>query len=228
MQNGGLTLVSSLAKLVRDTVKDYVEKIASLKSIKILFEGFEEDDVYPFAVDCVHFTTNEFRLTPSSEWYDFKSHSSGLKYEFALAIRRPAIVWMRGPFPASEHDITIFRGGKTEIEKDKRDQSALYFAMEKLGEGVKGIGDSGYDGESDKILTTKPGQSKELGEFLARAKNREETLHTRFKSWNILSNRFRHGKGTQKKKDLHGQCVTAIAVITQYDYENGRPPFEVR
>ena len=214
-------------KLIRETCKDYARKMASLKEKKIVFGGFDEDETFVFGVDGVHFQTQEFRLTPSSKWFDFKSNSSGLKYEFAMAIRRPAIVWMRGPFPASTHDITIFRGGK-ENKKEKWSRNSLYFAMQELGEGKMGIGDSGYGGESEKIATTNYFFSKEFKEFLARVKNREESLHIRLKAYNILENRFRHGKSTEDKMELHGVVVTAITVITQYDFENGRPPFEVQ
>lgn len=145
-----------------------------------------------------------------------------------MAIRRPAIVWMRGPFPASMHDITIFRGGKVEDGEDAWDRNSLYFATKALGDGVKGIGDSGYAGEPDVILTSNPGQSAELREFEARSKLREETLYNRFKNWNILENRFRHGHGTDKRMELHGDVMSAIAVITQYDFEDGNTLFEVR
>ena len=199
-----------------------------MKDSKIVFGGFDCDDDYPFCLDGVHFRHNEFRLTPSAKNYCFKSNECGSKFEFACAIHRPAIVWMNGPFQASVHDITMFRGGNETTDKKDWDRNALYWKMEELGEGKKGIGDGGYAGEPEKILVSKPGQSRELQEFLARAKNCEETLHTRFKSWNVLQVRFRHGKGTKERFDLHGDCVTAIAVITQYDFENGRTPFEVR
>ena len=171
---------------------------------------------------------DEFRLNPSSKWFDFKKNSAGLKYEFAMALRCDKIVWMRGPFPASEHDITIFRGGKANESEDSWDKESLYFATKKLGDNIRGVGDSGYAGEPGTILTSKEGQTKELREFLARAKSREETLHTRCKCWNILENRFRHGHGTEKRMEVHGDVMSAIAVITQYDFENGAPPFEVR
>lgn len=58
-----------------------------------------------------------------------------------MATRRPAIVWMRGPFPASYHDITIFRGGKADEKEDTWDKNSLYFATKALGNGEKGIGD---------------------------------------------------------------------------------------
>ena len=61
-----------------------------------------------------------------------------------------------------------------------------------------------------------------------RVLQREESLHIRMKSFNILENRFQHGKSTETKMDLHGICVSAISVIIQYDFENGRPHFSVR
>jgi hypothetical protein len=133
---------------------------------------------------------------------------------------------MRGPFPASVHDVTIFRGGKSDQDIEEWDRDALYFKMQELGEGKKGVGDSGYAGEPDKIVCTKPFHSSEFKEFLARVKNREETLHTRLKSFNVLGGRFRHGKNTEDKMALHGVCVEGIAVMVQYDYDK-RPPFQV-
>ena len=134
---------------------------------------------------------------------------------------------MNGPFDASVHDITLFRGGN-EDDKSEWRQDSLYFKMEELGEGKKLIGDDGYKGEPDKILCAKPGQSAELHEFIARCKNRQETLYSRFKSWAVLRVRFRHGTDTAARKALHRECVAAVAVITQYDFETGRPPFQVR
>ena len=75
--------------------------------------------------------------------------------------------------------------------------------------------------------SSRTGLPEELKEFLDRVKNREETLHARLKSWGILRNRFRFGKGTTGKMDLHGKVVKAITVMTQYDFETGRPPFQV-
>ena len=67
----------------------------------------------------------------------------------------------------------------------------------------------------------------EFKEFAARAKNRQETLHWRLKSFNILGNRFRHGVNTEERMHLHKMVVEAVAGIVQYDYENGHPPFDV-
>ena len=62
-------------------------------------------------------------------------------------------------------------------------------------------------------VITKDGQSKQLKEFLARVKNREQTLHTRLKAFSCLENWFGHGSGTEDKMKLHGECVTAITVM---------------
>ena len=151
-----------------------------------------------------------------------------MKYEVALAIRRPAIVSIRGPKEASVHDMTVFRGGKADQKKEDWDKDSLYLLMEKvLGKKKKGVGDSGYGGEPDKIITTNEFHSEEMKQFLARVKNRGESVFIRFKSFNVLRNRFRHGSSTENKLKLHGFCTKAIAVIVQYDYENERPPFEV-
>jgi hypothetical protein len=63
--------------------------------------------------------------------YDFKSHSSGLKYEFAMSISRPNIIWINGPYEASVHDITIFRGGKADEKEEDWDKNS-YLGMERV------------------------------------------------------------------------------------------------
>jgi len=120
--------------------------------------------------------------------------------------------------------ITVFRGGEAAEAEDEWDPNALYF---QLPENVKCIGDSGYAGEPSKIVLTKDEHSSEFKEFLARAKNRQETFHWRLKSFNVLGHRFRHGVSTQERMRLHKMAVELVAGIVQYDYENGHPPFDV-
>ena len=115
-------------KHLQDIVKDSTKMFAALEKFKTVFGGFEPDDIYPYAVDSVHFITgkfvqmyicfcnvfiyflavDKFRLNPSSKWFDFKSNNLGVKYEFMMTIHCRAIVWKKGQFPASENDITIF------------------------------------------------------------------------------------------------------------------------
>jgi len=76
-------------------------------------------------------------------------------------------------------------------------------------------------------VVAKDGHSSELKEFIARAKNRQETFHWRLKAFNILGGRFRHGVNTNHRMCLHKMAVEAVAGIIQYDYENGHPPFDI-
>lgn len=197
--------------------------IQSLREKKIVFGGFEHEEIHWVTVDTVTFETQEFRNDPPTKYYDQKHNGCGLKYEFAVALRRPKLVWIRGPIPAGQmHDSTMFRGGR---KNDKTlDKSALY---SQLPPGKKAIADSGYAGMPEKVTITKGGQSKDLKGFLGRAKNRQESIHTRFKSFNVLSGCFRHGQSTKSKLDLHKMCVEAVCVIVQYDMENGNPIFDM-
>ena len=79
-----------------------------LQAAKIGFDVFSDNEMYVTRLDCVNFIINEFRLDPSSKWHNFKSHSSGLKYEFVMPIIRPVIIRRRGHSPVSVHGITIF------------------------------------------------------------------------------------------------------------------------
>lgn len=153
----------------------------------------------------------------------FSPNNIAQKYEFSLAAREPRIVSVRGPYPPSIHDITIFRGGDSS-DRDSWDQDALY---SKLGEGEKCVGDSGYAGEPSKVVVEKEEHSKSMKLFLSRAKNRQETFHTRLKSFNILGQRFHHGKNTSQRMKLHKMAVEAVTGIIQFDYENGHPPFDI-
>ena len=53
---------------VSKIVNDYAKRIQSLKEKKIVFGGWGEDEVHIISVDGVNFTTQEFRLDPSSKW----------------------------------------------------------------------------------------------------------------------------------------------------------------
>ena len=143
------------------------------------------------------------------------------KYEFCLSLAEPKIVWVNGGVPASVGDITLFRGGKVNEEWD---QNSLYH---QIPDGKAVIADNGLAGEPDKILVTSPLLPEDLQDYISKAKARQETLHTRLKSLNILYHRFRHGESTEEKMALHKMAVEAISTLVQYDYENGHPPFDM-
>ncbi len=147
----------------------------------------------------------------------------GKKYEFCLALREARVVWISGPHVPSRHDITVFRGGESKNPEDW-DNTSLYF---QLGADERCVGDSGYTGEPNKIVVEKDEHPQQLKRFLSRAKNRQETFHSRLKNFNILGHRFRHKGGVESKLHHHEIAVRAVACIIQYDYENGHPPFDI-
>ena len=71
--------------------------------------------------------------------------------------------------------------------------------------------------------------SRKYKKFIARVSSRQETFFKGLKDWRILKHWFAYGRDTTERMDMHKLVVEAIAiaVIHQYDYENGHPPFEV-
>ena len=53
------------------------------------------------------------------------------------------------------------------------------------------------------------------------ARARHETVNRRLKHWGILKNVFRHDI------EKHTNELRAVAVITQLEFENGEPAFQV-
>jgi hypothetical protein len=100
----------------------------------------------------------------------------------------------------------------------------LYFQIPK---GKELIGNSGYNGEPSKISASVDEHSAEVKEFFARAKSRQETINTRLKFFNVLGDRFRHGKGAENGLRVHQTCFEAVCVLVQYDMENGHPLMEI-
>ena len=94
-------------------------------------DGRNFDSIHQNVTTSIHFSPTLITVL-QAKWYDPKSHSSGLKYEFAMSIRRPNLVWMRGPLPAGEmHDGTMYRGGTKKTPMKDRDRNALYFMLPK-------------------------------------------------------------------------------------------------
>ena len=126
---------------INPVLEEYIAKFASLKEGKIRMDRFEDETIIVFSIDACHFMVDEFALSPSNRWYDFKKGGAGLKYEVALSIHTNEIIWIRGPLPASVHDISMFRGCTTEQKKQKKiDKNAFIFH---IPSGEKSVGDSG-------------------------------------------------------------------------------------
>ena len=59
----------------------------------------------------MHCTTNEpihptFAKNP--EYYSHKNNQAGVTYELGVSVYENKLVWIKGPKPASKHDITVF------------------------------------------------------------------------------------------------------------------------
>jgi hypothetical protein len=135
-----------------------------------------------------------------------------LAYELGIAIHSNRLVWVNGPFPAGQNDITIYRkpnGLKSKIPANKRV-----------------IADEGYKGEAQ-ISTRNPFDSRAVKKFMSRVKARHETFNGRLKHFKILDERFRHGKDQHKTViEKHKAVFEAICVVVQYEMENGHPMFD--
>jgi hypothetical protein len=202
-----------------EIVKKYTKQFQALKNKKIRwFEDGEldENDLFIISVDGVHCRTHEVRKDPSSKWYSHKSHGAGLTYELAIAIRQNRLVHIKGPYPASKNDLTIFRYG----DGDKNNpQPSL---KDKILAGKRVIADSSYKAEDGKtVSTTRRSDTAEVRELKARAKSRQETFNARIKGYRILATEFRHGI------EHHKMVMESICILVQYDLESGHPLFQV-
>ncbi len=211
----------------RDKCRETTRRIQSFRERLIVFDPsiFRPEEIHIITVDCVNFITQEFRLDPHTKWFDHKSHSSGLKYEFAISVWQSHCVWINGPYPAGLcHDKALFCGTKSMEEPPETwNRDALLF---QIPDGKKAIADSAYEGLPEKVTVKRPGHTSNVFRFLDRAQNRQESYHSRLENYNILYHRFRHGKHTEDKINLHKMAVDAVAVIVEYDMKY-HPLFQV-
>ena len=133
------------------------------------------------------------------------------------------VCWINGPEPASIHDLTFLRGGRKGEKKDWK-RSALYFH---LPNKIKLGGDSAYEGQLDKVTITRDAHKPATKALFARMKSMQETCFKRFKDFKILHECFHYGKSTDDKLQKIKMVFEAVAVLIQFDCENGKPLFEV-
>jgi hypothetical protein len=196
----------------------YTKKIQAFKEQKIVWPESWNDrhpllhdndtPVFLVSVDGVHCTTSKPihpTLSKNPKYYSHKHKQAALMYELGISVYENKLVWMKGPKPASKHDITVYR---EEL-------------MNKIPAGKRAIGDNGYRGEPSTISTPNSHDSPELHLFKSHARARHETFNGRIKNFKCLSEQFRHGI----KK--HHICFEAVCVIVQYQLENGSPLFDV-
>lgn len=220
-----LIIMSGWWQLHPDTITKWTWKFVSLiqklKPEKVKWE-FEQDTIFLISVDGVHCKTYEARKNPSSKIYSHKSSGPALAYELGISIYENKLVWIAGPFPASVHDISIFRNDKDHMFPDDNDPEQKVSLMSMIPEGKLAVGDIGYQGEAPDITTiNRKEDSKEVRDFKHRVRARHESFNGRLKAFRVLDERFRHGK------EKHKSVFEAICVLCQFDMENGHPLMEI-
>lgn len=118
----------------------------------------------------------DFRIeepTPfDRKWFSYKFKSAGLRYEVGLAIKTGKIVWLYGGFPCGQYnDLMIAR------------EKLINF----LQPQEKVLADKGY---RDPRFILPNDENAARHKFIM---SRHETINKRFKQFNALLDRFRHG-----------------------------------
>jgi hypothetical protein len=201
----------------------YLEKIQALKDEKIFWPDEWDDDIEdnPFiphhllTVDGTHCMVMERQtrsLSKDTKYYSHKFAGPGLSYEMALHLYECRIIHIRGPGKGGKNDKTTFR---EEL-------------MGKIPAGSKGIADNGYiaDDLRDSLAFSNNRLPRHIRKLYQRAKARHETLYSRMKSFRVLAQKFRC-KHYSDRDTKHKTCFEAVAVIVQYQFENGAPLFSV-
>ena len=132
----------------------------------------------------------------------------GVKYQLVTAVQVSQIVHIYGPCRGGMHD-------KTMLEESG--------VLDLIQPGKLAAVDGGYikQQHADKLSWPNPHQDPVTHNFFSRCRLRHETANGRMTFYRILSDTFRHSI------EKHGAAFTAVAVTSQYAFENGHPLFTV-
>ena len=203
---------------VRKWLSFYVERLAALRKYKIQWPSDWGQLVFIISVDCVNFGVNEPRhptLHKIKKMFDRKGGKAGQTYEIALHLWENRIVWISGPHPPNDGGDRAIFIGKGENFKDGR--ACL---NDTIPEGKMAIADKIYNG-LEKVALHNSLDTTAVRVFKRRARSRQESINARMKSFGALRQRFRHGLLKQDR------AVVAVAVLCQYQLENGSPLFDI-
>jgi hypothetical protein len=194
----------------------WIMRIAALKKKKIKWEtrlDLPDTEIFVVTIDGTDFKMWERkhpRLNQDKGQCSVKFNHGAAKYEIAISVYTAQVAWISGPYRGAEHDMTMLRRGGL---------------LDKIQPGKKAIADRGYRSSREevksKISLPNPYDSKELNNLKSRARLRHETFNGRLKFFKVLSDTFRHGY------DKHKFVVEAVAVIVQYQMDNGSPIYAV-
>lgn len=191
----------------------WASRLAGLKEKVIFFpEEFSDPNGRPFimTLDCRDHKCTEkkhptFNLDRA---YSSKKHGfhASLKYELGVAIFYDQIVWIKGPYKASMHDMTVFRlGGLKEIMLQSFPDKYI-------------IVDRGYQtSDADEYMMAYPSSSDPLPlkKFKSLARCREEDVNGRMANFKVLNHEYTHSVQS------HEISFTCVAVLIQYQLNCG-------
>jgi len=145
----------------RDWVWYFLEKVQALKAVKICwpYDNFGSD-IWIITVDGTHCWITEPvhpEWSQDSRYFSHKYGKAGVVYELGFALASSRLVWMNGPIPAGDLDLSVFK------KKGLKDKLAV---AEK-----RGIADS----------------RKEVKRFKSRALKRHKTFNGMTKTFECLS-----------------------------------------
>lgn len=164
--------------------------------------------VFLVTVDGTHCRISEPRRDPDTKYFSYKMRKPAMAYELAVDTEESKIRWINNdPSQAGYSDLHIFRkeGG----------------LKEKMPPGKRIIADNGYNGEDEIISAPNPLDTREAKQYKSRARARHESLNGRIKTHNIVDQRFR------SSHDKHQIIFEAVAIIVQYDMDNGMKLFDI-
>lgn len=170
-------------------------------------EGNGDTD-FIISVDGTHCPIQEPRhdvLRVDTSYFSHKINRAALNYEVALSLYDDKIVWVSNPYPASTHDITVFRENLINL----------------IPLNKKVIGDNGYNGLGEILRRTNRGDDEVVRRFKQRARCRQESVNSRIKSFRCLQIPFHH------QLEFHNDVFGAVCIVVQYQLDNGSGLFNV-
>jgi DDE superfamily endonuclease len=163
--------------------------------------------VFLMTIDGTHCRISEPRSNPDRLHFSHKLKKPAISYEIGVDTEESKVRWISDPSKAGYSDLHIFQ--KDEGLKNK------------IPAGKRLIADNGYHGEDAIISAPNRLDNVETKEFKSRARARHETLNGRIKSHKITDSRFRSAP------DKHKIIFEAVAVVVQYDMDNGMKLFDI-
>lgn len=195
----------------------WIAKIAALRERKIAWDDRLDDpntELFCISVDgkdfkCWERKHPELPIDPGMMSEKFRK--AGWKYEIALSIWEPKVVWLYGPHRGGKHDMTIFR------ERLKNKMSALAGKLVNADLGYR----TSQPDEMGMVAYPNSLDDAALKQFKSRIRCRQETFNGRLTFFKILQDTFRHSE------DQHRMAMEAVCVTVQYQMDNGSPIYEV-